>query len=67
MDNDVQNNHYIVEVFSSINNGGVPRIDIFSGTWKGEVYFFKKRKNVSTKEFLSHLPVDGCIGKLSCI
>lgn len=62
MDNEVQNNHYIVEVFSSINNGGVPRIDIFS-----EVYFFKKRKNISAKEFLSHLPVDGCIGKLSCI
>lgn len=42
VDNEVQNNHYIVEVFSSINNGGVSRKDIFSGTWKGQVYFFKK-------------------------
>lgn len=40
VDNEVQNNHYKVEVFSNINNGGVSRKDIFSGTWKGKVYFF---------------------------
>lgn len=51
VDNEVQNNHYIVEVFSSINNGGVSRKDIFSGTWKGKVYFFLK-KLFSHRNFL---------------